>query len=134
MQAVSAIAEINPNAPRDQNGAISIIGLGQYSGQIAANSEIGWQDKIASQLSLLMSLNVALFVFNMVPLVPLDGGHIAAGLYEWVKRGIWKVRGKAWDQPVDTSRMMPIAYFVAGLLLVLSLVLIIRDIVNPLHI
>jgi membrane-associated protease RseP (regulator of RpoE activity) len=70
----------------------------------------------------------------MVPLVPLDGGHIAAGLYEWVKRGIWKVRGKAWVQPVDTSRMMPIAYFVAGLLLVLSLVLIIRDIVNPLHI
>jgi len=134
MQAVSAIAEINPNAPRDQNGAISIIGLGQYSGQIAANSEIGWQDKIASQLSLLMSLNVALFVFNMVPLVPLDGGHIAAGLYEWVKRGIWKLRGKAWVQPVDTSRMMPIAYFVAGLLLVLSLVLIIRDIVNPLHI
>lgn len=134
MQAVSAIGEINPNTPRDQNGAISIIGLGQFSGQIAANADISWQDKLASQLSLLMSLNVALFVFNMVPLVPLDGGHIAAGIYEWIKRGIWRARGKTLEHPVDTSRMMPIAYFVAGLLLVLSLILIVRDIVNPLHI
>jgi membrane-associated protease RseP (regulator of RpoE activity) len=134
MQAVSAIGEINPNTPRDQNGAISIIGLGQFSGQIAANADISWQDKLASQLSLLMSLNVALFVFNMVPLVPLDGGHIAAGFYEWIKRGIWRARGKTLEHPVDTSRMMPIAYFVAGLLLVLSLILIVRDIVNPLHI
>ena len=134
MQAISAIGEINPNTPRDQNGAISIIGLGQFSGQIAANADISWQDKLASQLSLLMSLNVALFVFNMVPLVPLDGGHIAAGIYEWIKRGIWRVRGKTLDTPVDTSRMMPIAYFVAGLLLLLSLILIVRDIVNPLHI
>jgi membrane-associated protease RseP (regulator of RpoE activity) len=134
MQAISAIGEINPNTPRDQNGAISIIGLGQFSGQIAANTDISWQDKLASQLSLLMSLNVALFVFNMVPLVPLDGGHIAAGIYEWIKRGIWRVRGKTLDTPVDTSRMMPIAYFVAGLLLLLSLILIVRDIVNPLHI
>jgi membrane-associated protease RseP (regulator of RpoE activity) len=80
-----------------------------------------------------MSLNVALFVFNMIPLVPLDGGHIAAGLYEWAKRGIWRLRGKKLEQPVDTSKMMPVAFFVAGLLLLLSVVLIVRDIVNPLQ-
>jgi membrane-associated protease RseP (regulator of RpoE activity) len=134
IQAVSAIGELNPNTPRDMNGAISIIGLGQYSGDIAANSQITLEDKIATQLGLIMSLNVALFVFNMIPLVPLDGGHIAAGVYEWVKRGIWKLRGKKLDQPVDTSKMMPVAYFVATLLLALSVVLILRDIVNPLHI
>ena len=134
IQAVGAIGELNPNTPRDMNGAISIIGLGQYSGDIAANSQITLEDKIATQLGLIMSLNVALFVFNMIPLVPLDGGHIAAGVYEWVKRGIWKLRGKKLDQPVDTSKMMPVAYFVATLLLALSVVLILRDIVNPLHI
>ncbi len=134
MQAVSAIGELNPGTPRNQNGAISIIGLGQFSGEIAASSDISFEDKVASQLSLLMSLNVALFVFNMVPLVPLDGGHIAAGIYEWIKRGIWRIRGKTLEEPVDTSKMMPIAYFVAGLLLVLSLILIVRDIVNPFHI
>ncbi|MEI8231462.1 MAG: site-2 protease family protein [Actinomycetes bacterium] len=134
MQAVSAFGEMNPGTPRNQNGAISIIGLGQFSGEIAASSDIPLEDKVASQLSLLMSLNVALFVFNMIPLVPLDGGHIAAGIYEWIKRGIWRIRGKTLEEPVDTSKMMPIAYFVAGLLLLLSLILIVRDIVNPFHI
>ena len=133
VQAINAVAEINPNVERDQNGAISIVGLGQFSGDIASNSEITLEDKFASQLALLMSLNVALFVFNMIPLVPLDGGHIAAGLYEWAKRGIWRLRGKNLEQPVDTSKMMPLAFFVAGLLLLLSVVLIVRDIVNPLQ-
>ncbi|NBS61522.1 MAG: PDZ domain-containing protein [Microbacteriaceae bacterium] len=133
VQAINAVAEINPNVERDQNGAISIVGLGQFSGDIASNSEITLEDKFASQLALLMSLNVALFVFNMIPLVPLDGGHIAAGLYEWAKRGIWRLRGKKLEQPVDTSKMMPLAFFVAGLLLLLSVVLIVRDIVNPLQ-
>lgn len=134
MQAVSAFGELDPGTPRNQNGAISIIGLGQFSGEIAASSDISFEDKVASQLSLLMSLNVALFVFNMIPLVPLDGGHIAAGIYEWIKRGIWRIRGKTLEEPVDTSKMMPVAYFVAGLLLLLSVILIVRDIVNPLHI
>jgi len=133
VQAINAVAEINPNVERYQNGAISIVGLGQFSGDIASNSEITLEDKFASQLALLMSLNVALFVFNMIPLVPLDGGHIAAGLYEWAKRGIWRLRGKNLEQPVDTSKMMPLAFFVAGLLLLLSVVLIVRDIVNPLQ-
>jgi len=134
VQAINAVAEINPNVERDQNGAISIVGLGQFSGDIASNAEITLEDKFASQLALLMSLNVALFVFNMIPLVPLDGGHIAAGLYEWAKRGIWRLRGKNLEQPVDTSKMMPLAFFVAGLLLLLSVVLIVRDIVNPLQV
>ena len=133
VQAINAVAEINPNIERDKNGAISIVGLGQFSGDIASNSEITLEDKFAKQLALLMSLNVALFVFNMIPLVPLDGGHIAAGLYEWAKRGIWRLRGKKLEQPVDTSKMMPVAFFVAGLLLLLSVVLIVRDIVNPLQ-
>ncbi len=133
VQAINAVAEINPSVERDQNGAISIVGLGQFSGDIASNSEISLEDKFASQLAMLMSLNVALFVFNMIPLVPLDGGHIAAGLYEWAKRGIWRLRGKKLEQPVDTSKMMPVAFFVAGLLLLLSVVLIVRDVVNPLQ-
>lgn len=132
IQAASAFSEIAPGSARNQNGAISIIGLGQYSGQIASNDAISFEDKMQSQLGLLMSLNVALFVFNMVPLVPLDGGHIAGATYEWVKRGLWRIRGKKLDRPVDTGQMMPIAYFVAVLLLVLTVVLVLRDIINPL--
>ena len=132
LQAGAALNEIAPGSDRDENGAISIIGLGQFSGQIASDSTISFEDKMLSQLGLLMSLNVALFVFNMVPLVPLDGGHIAGAVYEAMKRSVFRVRGKKWVRPVDTSQMMPIAYFVASLLIVLTVVLVLRDILNPL--
>jgi membrane-associated protease RseP (regulator of RpoE activity) len=132
-QAFSAFTEITPGSPRNMEGAISIVGLGQFSGELASNQSISFEDKVLAELAMLMSLNVALFVFNMVPLVPLDGGHIAGALYEWVKRGIWKLRGKKWKHPVDTGQMMPIAYFVAVLLLALTVVLVVRDIVNPLQ-
>ena len=131
LQAGQALSELAPGSPRSQEGAISIIGLGQYSGQIASDADISFEDKMLSQLALLMSLNVALFVFNMVPLVPLDGGHIAGAIYESVKRGIWRIRGKKWERPVDTGQMMPVAYFVAVLLIVLTIVLVLRDILNP---
>lgn len=134
LQAGAALSELAPGSDRSEEGAISIIGLGQYSGQIASNADISLEDKMLSQLGLLMSLNVALFVFNMVPLVPLDGGHIAGALYESIKRGIWRIRGKKWDRPVDTGQMMPIAYFVAILLIVLTVVLVLRDILNPVSI
>ena len=132
LQAGAALSEIAPGSERSENGAISIIGLGQFSGQIASNDQISFEDKMLSQLGLLMSLNVALFVFNMVPLVPLDGGHIAGAIYESMKRGVFRLRGKKWVRPVDTTQMMPIAYFVASLLIVLTIVLVLRDILNPL--
>ncbi|NBW73051.1 MAG: PDZ domain-containing protein, partial [Microbacteriaceae bacterium] len=117
VQAVHAVLEISPGSQRDTQGAISIVGLGQFSGSLVANSDLTLEDKILSQLGLMLSLNVALFVFNMVPLVPLDGGHIAGAIYEAIKRGIWRLRGKKLEKPVDTAMMMPVAYFVAALLL-----------------
>ncbi len=132
LQAGAAVNELAPGSDRNENGAISIIGLGQFSGQIASSSEISFLDKMLTQLGLLMSLNVALFVFNMVPLVPLDGGHIAGAVYESIKRRVFKLRGKKWVRPVDTGQMMPIAYFVAALLILLTIVLVLRDVLNPL--
>ncbi|MEY3406077.1 MAG: hypothetical protein RLZZ556_149 [Actinomycetota bacterium] len=131
IQVFNAFAELTPDAERNPQGAISIVGLGQISGSLVGDSALSFEDKFLSQLGLMLSLNVALFVFNMIPLVPLDGGHIAGAIYESIKRGIWRLRGKKLEKPVDTAMMMPIAYFVAGLLLLLTVVLILRDIINP---
>jgi membrane-associated protease RseP (regulator of RpoE activity) len=116
---------------RDANGPISLVGIGQVAGELAANQEASLLDKISSGLMMLASLNFALFAFNMVPLLPLDGGHIAGGVYEAIKRGLWRLFRKGDPGPVDTALLMPITYLVTGLLILLSLVLIVVDLVNP---
>jgi membrane-associated protease RseP (regulator of RpoE activity) len=116
---------------RDGNGPISVIGIGQVAGEVASNQQASWLDKLSTGLMMLASLNFALFAFNMIPLLPLDGGHIAGGLYEAIKRGLWRITGRKDPGPADTAQLMPITYLVTYALIALSLVLIVVDLINP---
>lgn len=116
---------------RDANGPVSVVGIGQVAGEIAANQDASLLDKVSSGLMMLAGLNFALFAFNMIPLLPLDGGHIAGGIYEAIKRGIWRILRKGDPGPADTALLMPITYVVTGAFLLLSLLLIVIDLVNP---
>ena len=116
---------------RNPNGAVSVVGIGQISGSISANDKIDIVDKLSVGLSILASLNFALFGFNMLPLLPLDGGHIAGGVYEWIKRGLFKVLRKPAPGPVDTALLMPATWFIFVVLMAMSALLIIADLVNP---
>ena len=80
-----------------------------------------------------MSLNLALFIFNLVPLLPLDGGHVAGALWEGLRRQIARVRGLADPGPVDVARALPIAYGVASLLIGMSALLFYADLVHPIQ-
>ena len=116
---------------RDPNGPISIVGIGQVAGEVAASDQAGLADKLATGIQILGSLNFALFVFNIVPLLPLDGGHVAGGIYESIKRGLYRIAGKKDPGPADTALLMPLTYFVFIGLLVVSALLITADLVNP---
>ena len=116
---------------RDPNGPISIVGIGQVAGEVAASDQAELADKLATGIQILGSLNFALFVFNMVPLLPLDGGHVAGGIYESIKRGLYRIAGKKDPGPADTALLMPLTYFVFIALLVVSALLITADLVNP---
>ena len=119
---------------RNPNGPISILGVAQISGEIAASEQASFEARLASGLLIMGSLNFALFVFNLIPLLPLDGGHVAGALYEGAKRRSFKAFGQKDPGPVDTARMIPLAYAVWALLLGTGLLLIIADIVNPISI
>ena len=120
-----------PGAERDINSPISVVGASRVAGEIAVADSVPIQDRVASWLSLLGSVNLFVALLNLVPLLPLDGGHIAGALYEALRRGLARLRGKSDPGPVDTAKMLPVAYLVGGFLLIGGVVLILADIISP---
>ena len=118
-------------AERDINSPISVVGASRVAGEIAVADSMPIQDRVASWLSLLGSVNLFVALLNLVPLLPLDGGHIAGALYEALRRGLARLRGKSDPGPVDTAKMLPVAYLVGGFLLIGGVVLILADIISP---
>jgi membrane-associated protease RseP (regulator of RpoE activity) len=115
-------------------GVVGLVGVGRFAGEIASvdGEGYGLAERSADMLSLLVSLNMALFVFNLIPLLPLDGGHIAGALWEGLRRRVARVRARPDPGPVDTARMLPLTYAVVAVMLGMSVLLAYADIVNPL--
>ncbi len=134
---------------RDVNGAVGVVGIGRISGDYARSDLLSTQDKIFVLINLLAGVNLLLFLFNLLPLLPLDGGHVAGALVESIKRG--RARLRARGQPavvdadgvavapahrqifVDTASMLPVMYAVASVLIVLTLLTLYADIVKPIN-
>jgi membrane-associated protease RseP (regulator of RpoE activity) len=117
---------------RDPEGLVGIVGVTRVGGEIAA-AEIPGMWRFATLLNLAGGLNMALFLFNLLPLLPLDGGHVAGAIYEGLRRSFAKLRRKPDPGPADTSKMLPFAYSVAILLIGLSMLLLYVDVVNPIR-
>ena len=118
---------------RDPNGPLSVVGVGRIAGEIASVDSLAVRDRVSSLIGILASLNVALFVFNLIPLLPLDGGHVAVGLYEGAKRRIYRALGKSDPGPVNASKLIPVTLVVVAILGSMSLLLMYADIVNPIR-
>lgn len=115
---------------RSLDSPVSVVGASRLGGEIAA-MEQPMTAKIATFLGLAASLNLFLFLFNLLPILPLDGGHVAGALYEGLKRKVARVRGKPDPGPVDTAKLLPVAYVVAVVLLGVGVVVIWADLVKP---
>lgn len=118
---------------RDPNGPLSVVGVGRIAGEIASVDSLALRDRAASLIGIIASLNVALFVFNLVPLLPLDGGHVAVGVIDEIRRKLYRVRGKEDPGPVDAQKLIPITLVVVAVLAGMSLLLMYADIVNPIR-
>jgi membrane-associated protease RseP (regulator of RpoE activity) len=138
------------NKPRDVNGAVGVVGIGRISGDFASSDQLSLDDKVFLLINLLASVNLLLFFFNLLPLLPLDGGHVAGAIAEATKRGWARLRarrepavigadGLPVAQPrrpifVDTASMLPVMYAVASVLIFLTLLTLYADIVKPIKV
>jgi membrane-associated protease RseP (regulator of RpoE activity) len=118
---------------RKDDSPVGVVGAARISGEVM-NLEAPAQSLIAMFMMLLAGFNLSLFLFNMLPLLPLDGGHIAGALWESVRRTIAKVFRRPDPGPFDVAKLMPVAYVVAGIFICFTLLVLVADIVNPVRI
>ncbi|MCU1687554.1 MAG: zinc metalloprotease [Amycolatopsis sp.] len=113
---------------RDPNTPVSVVGASRIGGQAVEQGL--WQVFFL----LLASLNFFVGVFNLLPLLPLDGGHIAVVWYERIRDWLRKVRGKSAAGPVDYTKLSAITLVFVFLGAAVTLLTVTADIVNPLRI
>lgn len=112
---------------RDIEGPISVIGASRTGGELVE------QNQWPAFWIMLASLNFFLALFNLVPLPPLDGGHIAVVIYEKIRNALRRLRGLPPAGPANYEKLMPLTYFMAALLLVVGVLVMAADVVNPVN-
>jgi membrane-associated protease RseP (regulator of RpoE activity) len=111
----------------------SIYGVARETGQaVAANA--GWQEKVSFVVLIAAALNMILGVANLLPLLPMDGGHIAAVVWERIRAWLARLRGRPDPGLVDYRKLVPVSFSIFLVLVVFSVVLMYADIVNPVNI
>ncbi|MDR0783324.1 MAG: M50 family metallopeptidase [Propionibacteriaceae bacterium] len=130
VSAVKVLVDMVTGQERDPDGPISIFGASAIAGEVIA-IDAPASARIAFFLQLLASLNLFIGLFNLVPLPPFDGGHIAVGVWEKIKRSWAKGRGKPDPGPADSAKLLPITYVMFVLLILMGVIMIVADIVSP---
>ncbi len=139
---VSALAQLPAAVPHlfSQNrsstaagNVTSVVGAARETGQaVAAN--VGWKYKVSFVLLLVASLNIFVGLLNLLPLLPMDGGHVAVVIWERVKAWFARLLGRPDPGLVDYRKLVPLSFSIFLVLVVFGMMLILADIVNPVNI
>jgi membrane-associated protease RseP (regulator of RpoE activity) len=127
-QKIPKVIQAIGGGERDPDTPVSVVGASIIGGD-AVQAGV-WE----LFLLLLASLNFFVGVFNLLPLLPLDGGHIAVTLYEKVRDWLRRLRGQPAGGPVDYTKLTAVTMvviFIGGAVVLLTVT---ADLVNPIRI
>ena len=142
VQSVKALAKLPSKIPalwgqtvsgqeRDANGLVGVVGVARVSGQALSSANLSPMERLATFILIIASLNIFVGLFNLLPILPLDGGHMALAIADEIRALIARLRGRARPAPIDVTILTPVTVVIFVILAALTLLLLVADIVNP---
>lgn len=116
---------------REKDSPVGVVGASRLGGEVLAYDELSVSARLITMLQLLAGVNLSLFLINMLPILPLDGGHIAGACWESIRRKLARLIRRPDPGPFDTAKLMPLAYVVSLIFIAYSLLVLVADVVNP---
>jgi membrane-associated protease RseP (regulator of RpoE activity) len=119
------------NEERDPNGLVGVVGAARVSGQAVGSERLNENERLTTFLLLVASLNIFVGIFNLLPILPLDGGHMAVAIADEARALFARLRRKPRPAPIDVNVLTPVTGVVVVLLGILTIILVVADIINP---
>ena len=116
---------------RDANGLVGVVGVARVSGEAVGSQKLTPMERLATFVLIVASLNIFVGVFNLLPILPLDGGHMAVAIADSIRAFFARLRGRPRPAPIDVTVLTPITMVVFVVLATLTLLLLVADVINP---
>ena len=116
---------------RDANGLVGVVGVARVSGEAVGSEKLTPMERLATFVLIVASLNIFVGVFNLLPILPLDGGHMAVAIADEIRAFLARLRGRPRPAPIDVTVLTPITMVVFVVLATLTLLLLVADVINP---
>jgi len=116
---------------RDIDGLVGVVGVARVSGEAVGSERLNSNERLTTFLLLVASLNIFVGIFNLLPILPLDGGHMAVAIADEIRAFFARLRGKPRPAPINVNALTPVTLVVVFLLGILTVLLLVADIINP---
>ena len=116
---------------RDANGLVGVVGVARVSGEAVGSDKLDPMERLATFVLIVASLNIFVGIFNLLPILPLDGGHMAVAIADEIRAFFARLRGRPRPAPIDVTVLTPITMVVFVVLATLTLLLLVADVINP---
>jgi membrane-associated protease RseP (regulator of RpoE activity) len=142
VESVKSLAKLPENIPalwgatvrgeeRDVNGLVGVVGVARVSGEAVGSDKLTPMERLATFLLIVASLNIFVGIFNLLPILPLDGGHMAVAIADEIRAFFARLRGRPRPAAINVTVLTPITMVVFVVLACLTLLLLVADVINP---